>query len=409
MVDKPTTRRGRTRPAQDEALAAEPKLPVVPVYDDPPPPGLNGARPPRRRRNGGGGGGRNGQGGPAPGNQGNYGGADDRPRVRPDASRSAAFDPPQPRRGGRPGGAGGGRPPQGRGRPQQGRGGYDNRGRGPQGPAPTVNPQGGPSYNPRSVPSGQLPPNVVYGINAVSVALDSGLLRALYFDQGRQTERTQQLHAQAHDQGVEQWPLARQPWARALPPEQHQGIAGMLFDMPSSHLEEVVAEAGPDSCILVLDRVQDPQNLGAVLRTAAATGVDAVVLPKAGGCPITPAVHKASAGMSLKVRIVEDENLARALDYLKEHGYWVIGCDSEGGEDATTFEYPQRRVIVMGNEAEGMRRLVKEGCDYIVRIPMVAGVESLNISVATAVVLYLAQADLAKAAFETGAGGGEEE
>jgi 23S rRNA (guanosine2251-2'-O)-methyltransferase len=109
--------------------------------------------------------------------------------------------------------------------------------------------------------------------------------------------------------------------------------------------------------------------------------------------------------MSLKVRIVEDENLARALDYLKEHGYWVIGCDSEGGEDATTFEYPHRRVLVMGNEAEGMRRLVKESCDYLVKIPMAPGVESLNISVATAVVLYLAQADLAKAELEEAAGG----
>ena len=146
--------------------------------------------------------------------------------------------------------------------------------------------------------------------------------------------------------------------------------------------------------------MQDPQNLGAVLRTAAATGVDAVVLPKAGGCPVTPAVHKASAGMSLIVPIVEDENLARALDYLKEHGYWVIGCDSADGEDATTFEFPHKRVIVMGNEAEGMRRLMRESCDYIVRIPMAPGIDSLNISVATAVVIYLAVADLSRADWE---------
>jgi 23S rRNA (guanosine2251-2'-O)-methyltransferase len=393
MVDKPSTRRGRTRPAQDDPAAATPGGSVpLPVYDDPPPAGLNGGprqgggnRPPRRRR-GRGGGNPNAQN-PQAGNPGG-----DRPRVRPDASRSAAFDPPQPRRGrgGAGQGVGGAQGPR-RGRPAgQGGGGQDG-------------PARGRSAGGRSVPSGQLPQNAVYGINAVSVALDNGLLKTLFFDQGHQTERTQHLHAQAHDQGVEQLPLQRQGWARALPPEQHQGIAGLLYDMPSSFLEEVVAEAGPDSCILVLDRVQDPQNLGAVLRTAAATGVDAVVLPKAGGCPLTPAVHKASAGMSLKVRIVEDENLARALEYLKEHGYWVIGCDSEGGEDATTFEYPQRRVLVMGNEAEGMRRLVKESCDYMVRIPMATGVESLNISVATAVVLYLAQADLAKARMEAAA------
>jgi 23S rRNA (guanosine2251-2'-O)-methyltransferase len=125
-----------------------------------------------------------------------------------------------------------------------------------------------------------------------------------------------------------------------------------------------------------------------------------VVLPKAGGCPITPAVHKASAGMSLVMRVVEDENLARSIEFLKDNGYWVIGCDSGEGEDATTFEFPEKRVIVMGNEAEGMRRLVRESCDYLVHIPMAVGVESLNISVATAVVLYLAQADLARAAWE---------
>ncbi len=248
------------------------------------------------------------------------------------------------------------------------------------------------------MPRGQLPDDVIYGLNPVALALDTGNLKVLYFDQGRQTERMQHLHAQAVSQGLEVRPLQRQGWAGALSPEAHQGVAGLLHARPVHYIEEVVAEAKDDSCILVLDRVQDPQNLGAVLRTAAATGVDAVVLPKAGGCPVTAAVHKASAGLSLRVRIVEDENLARALDYLKEHGYWVIGCDSAGGEDATTFEFPRKRVIVMGNEAEGMRRLTRESCDYIVRIPMAEGIDSLNISVATAVVIYLAVADLSRAA-----------
>ena len=269
--------------------------------------------------------------------------------------------------------------------------------------------QGGPQ-SPRSTPRGQLPADIVYGFNPVTVALNSEHLKVLYFDKSRQGEKYQLLHAQAKDQGVEIQPLQRQGWAKVLPAESHQGIAGRLHGMPQVFIEEIVEHAGEDSCILVLDQVQDPQNLGAVLRTAAATGVDAVVLPKAGGCPLTPAVHKASAGMSLMVPIVENENLARVLDYLKDQGYWVVGCDSEGGEDATLFEFPHKRVMVMGNEAEGMRRLVRESCDYIVRIPMANSVESLNISVAAAVVLYLAKADLARAAMEenhNGAGNGE--
>jgi len=257
-----------------------------------------------------------------------------------------------------------------------------------------------PAASPRSIPKGQLPENLVYGINPVAVALDGAQLQTLYYDNSRQSERLQHIHAQAQADNIEIRPLQRQGWAKILPAEQHQGVAGLLAEQPRIYLEELVQVVGEESCVLVLDRVQDPQNLGAVMRTAAATGVDAVVLPKAGGCPITPAVHKASAGLSLLLRVVEDENLARAIEFLKDNGYWAIGCDSSEGEDATTFEFPRKRVIVMGNEAEGMRRLVREHCDYLVRIPMAAGVESLNISVATGVVLYLAKADLARAAWE---------
>jgi 23S rRNA (guanosine2251-2'-O)-methyltransferase len=280
------------------------------------------------------------------------------------------------------------------------RDGQPQRGQRPAGGRPRAGGQA-----PRSVPKGQLPENAVYGINAVTMALQQDLLKTLYFETGSTNERITQLHALAQDKGVQTLPLSKAAWTRVLAGDQHQGVAGIIHSVATHYIEEVVENAADDSCILVLDRVQDPQNLGAILRTAAAAGVEAVVLPKAGGAPITPAVHRASAGMSMKVRIVEDENLARALDFLKEHGYWAIGCDSgEDGvepEDATTFEYPRKRVLVMGNEADGIRRLVRESCDYIVRIPMVEGVESLNVSVATAVVLYLAKADLAKAELET--------
>jgi 23S rRNA (guanosine2251-2'-O)-methyltransferase len=303
-----------------------------------------------------------------------------------------------PRRGGS-GGSGGGSKGRPRGRntgqqrrpPQKGK--QQQRGGKPQ--------QG----SPRSVPLGQLPDNFIYGAHPVAVALDQQQLKTLYFDQGRQNERLQHLHAQSAEQGVQIRPLQRQGWSKILPADQHQGIAGLVYDPPTVYIEDVVAEAGGSSAILVLDQVQDPQNLGAILRTAAAAGVDAVVLPKAGGCPITAAVHRASAGMSLVVRIVEDQNLARTIDYLKDKGYWVVGCDSGEGEDACLFEFPRKRVIVMGNEAEGMRRLTRESCDYLVKIPMAAGVESLNVSVATAVVLFLAKADLARAEFEAAQAG----
>ncbi len=286
------------------------------------------------------------------------------------------------------------------GRKRSGRGGQpQSKGRQPQGKRP---PKGkGATDAGRAVPKGQLPSGFIYGVNPVSVALDLQRLKVLFFDKSRVSERLQHIHAQAQLAGVEIRPLQRQGWSRILPAELHQGIAGLLYDAPNSYLEEIVHDVGEDSCIVVLDRVQDPQNLGAVLRAAAAAGVDAVVLPKAGGCPVTAAVHRASAGMSLKVRIVEDENLARAIEFLKDHDYWVVGCDAAEGEDATLFEFPHKRVLVFGNEAEGMRRLVRESCDYAVKIPMAEGVESLNISVATGIVLYLARADLARAEHES--------
>jgi 23S rRNA (guanosine2251-2'-O)-methyltransferase len=285
------------------------------------------------------------------------------------------------------------------GQPQRGPG----QQRGPQQRGTRQRAAGGQS--PRTAPKGQLPEQAIYGVNAVTMALQQDMLKQLYFETGSASERVTQLHALAQEKGINTLPLTKAPWTRVLAPDHLQGVAGIIHEVHTHYLEDVVEGAKDDSCILVLDRVQDPQNLGAILRTAAAAGVDAVVLPKAGGAPITPAVHRASAGMSMRVRIVEDENLARALDFLKEHGYWAIGCASgEDGiepEDATTFEYPRKRVLVMGNEAEGLRRLVRESCDYIVRIPMDEGVESLNVSVATAVVLYLAKADLAKAELES--------
>jgi len=273
-------------------------------------------------------------------------------------------------------------------------------GRGKPGGAQRGRPQQNKAAGPRSAPKGQLPPRLVYGINAVGVAIETGQLKTLFYDKSRQSERLQHIHAHAQAEHIDIQPMQRQGWSKILPTEMHQGVAGMLLEQPAYYLEEIVHDVKEDSCILVLDRIQDPQNLGAVLRTAAATGVDAVVLPKTGGCTVTPAVHKASAGMSLVMKVVEDENLSRAIDFLKDNGYWVIGCDSAGGENATTFEYPHKRVIVMGNEAEGMRQMIRESCDYLVKIPMDEGVESLNISVATGIVLYLARADLARAEIE---------
>lgn len=258
------------------------------------------------------------------------------------------------------------------------------------------NRQGG--YIRRSAPKNQLPEALIYGINPVSVALQQGRLRKLFIDNDASNPRLLDILEIADAAGIEHQTLESQGWGDALSRDMHQGVAGLLSGRSFQSIEELVGklDANADSTILFLDKIQDPHNLGAVLRTAAATGVDAVVLPKSGGCGLTPAVHKASAGMSLVVNVIEDVNFAQALAFLKQQGYWVVGCDSGGGEDATSFAFPKRRVLVMGSEGSGIRRLVRESCDHLVKLPMAEGVESLNISVATGVILYMAQASSAR-------------
>ncbi|MCB1217038.1 23S rRNA (guanosine(2251)-2'-O)-methyltransferase RlmB [bacterium] len=326
--------------------------------DDRPRGGGGGYRP----REGGGGGYRPREGGSGGGYRPREGGGVYRPR-RDHDSRPPRFD----------GQRGGGRDDRG---PRQDSGGYR-----------------------RSAPKNQLPEALIYGINPVSVALERSRLRRIFIDQDSDNPRLLDLLESAEEAGVEIQPLSSQGWGDALSRDMHQGVAGLLSGRSFLNIEEIVAklDSTAQSTILFLDKIQDPHNLGAVLRSAAATGVDAVVLPKTGGCGLTPAVHKASAGMSLVVNVIEDVNFAQALAYLKQQGYWVVGCDSGGGEDATRFEFPQRRVLVMGSEGSGIRRLVRESCDHLVKLPMADGVESLNISVATGVVLYMAQASALRA------------
>ena len=153
-------------------------------------------------------------------------------------------------------------------------------------------------------------------------------------------------------------------------------------------LEELVLAAGRDVLLLVLDGVQDPHNLGACLRCADAAGVSAVIAPKDRAAGLTPVVRKVAAGAAETVPFVQVTNLARTLKRLKELGVWIVGTEGEAGKDLYEADLKGPLAIVMGAEGAGMRRLTREGCDFSVRLPMRGVVESLNVSVATGIVLY---------------------
>ena len=147
-------------------------------------------------------------------------------------------------------------------------------------------------------------------------------------------------------------------------------------------------KAEKDTLLLVLDGVTDPHNLGACLRSAEAAGVTAVVVPKDKAAGITPTVRRASAGAADRLAFFAVTNLARTLKALKDKGVWLVGLAGDVSGDFYALDLKGSIAIVMGSEGEGMRRLTREACDFLARIPMRGGVESLNVSVATGVALF---------------------
>ncbi|HME61662.1 MAG TPA: 23S rRNA (guanosine(2251)-2'-O)-methyltransferase RlmB, partial [Candidatus Binatia bacterium] len=151
---------------------------------------------------------------------------------------------------------------------------------------------------------------------------------------------------------------------------------------------ERIAPPSISERILILDGLTDPRNFGALLRTADATGVRYVMIPKNRSVEVSPLVTKASAGASYHLNVVKVTNLRRAIVNLKENGYWVVGLDAKSRETAYERDFPTRLAIVIGSEGSGMRPIILRECDLLVSIPMLGKVASLNVSVAAAVFLY---------------------
>ena len=140
--------------------------------------------------------------------------------------------------------------------------------------------------------------------------------------------------------------------------------------------------------IVILDEIEDPHNFGAIVRTAAASGADLIIIPDRNAAQVTETVINVSAGTIFKIRISKVKNIASCMETLKKNGFWITGTDMDGSSNYSDYDYTNKSVIVIGNEGKGLRRLVKEKCDDVVRIDIMNGVESLNASVAAALVLF---------------------
>lgn len=177
---------------------------------------------------------------------------------------------------------------------------------------------------------------------------------------------------------------------RLVPPGTvHQGLVLEAGPLPRRSPDELGADPAAASLVLALDQVGDPRNLGAILRTAAALGVDGVLVPERRSADLGGACAKAASGALDLVPVVEVVNLARALERLKERGFWLVGLDAAGPDRLEDLPPERRRVLVLGAEGPGLRRLVAETCDHLARLEIDPRMESLNVSVAAGIALYL--------------------
>jgi len=236
---------------------------------------------------------------------------------------------------------------------------------------------------------------VLYGLHSVEEALKAGRRRFDHVLVAREREdlRLEHLVAALRQSGVPVRQESREQLTLLAKTPAHQGVVALVRPQEFLSIEDLFTPdpraANPSArLMLALDGVEDPQNLGALLRVADGAGVDGVVLTERRSAPLSPVAVKASAGAAEHLRIARVVNLVRALEELKRQKLWIVGLDERGTVDYDQFDLTGDCVLVLGREGAGLHDLVRRTCDHLLRIPMAGGVSSLNVSAAGAVVLY---------------------
>ena len=233
---------------------------------------------------------------------------------------------------------------------------------------------------------------LIYGFHAVLARLrhdPSGVLE-IYLDLTRRDARARDLVHQAKDNGVKLAQVEADRLTRLVgKAAKHQGVVARVKPVALSHsLDEILENLSGPPLLVILDGVTDPHNLGAIMRSADAFGVHAVIAPKDNAVGINATVEKVASGAAETVPYIMVTNLARTIEDLKEHNIWVIAADMDGEQPLSGIDAKTGIAWVLGAEGEGMRRLTRESCDLVVRIPMGGDVASLNVSVSAGVCLF---------------------
>jgi 23S rRNA (guanosine2251-2'-O)-methyltransferase len=229
----------------------------------------------------------------------------------------------------------------------------------------------------------------LFGVNAVSEALSQGRqIDVLYVERGSRNARLISVREQAQQQGIRVQVCERRQLEELVGEVRHQGVIAQVKGRDTVSLAQLLEQfPPPSSFFLVLDSVTDPHNFGALIRSAAAAGCQAVIYAKDRSCPVTGIVEKTAAGTIAHIQLCQVTNLARAIEEMKKVGVWVYGLAGEEGQSLYEAPLSAPVALVAGSEGKGIRPLIRKLCDGLVAIPMPGQVESLNVSVATGIAL----------------------
>jgi 23S rRNA (guanosine2251-2'-O)-methyltransferase len=230
------------------------------------------------------------------------------------------------------------------------------------------------------------------GVNSIMEALrGKRKVHKIYVQEGRAGKKVEELLRLAQKKGIYCQYVDKQRLDGIYTSANHQGIVAQVDSYEYSGVDEILEQAalsGQEPFILILDGIEDPQNLGSIIRTAECAGVHGIIIPQHSSAEVTAAVARASAGAVEHIRIARETNLVNCIKHLQEQGLWVVGASMDGSVEYFNCQLPSPTAIVIGGEGSGIRRLVRQNCDLLVKIPMLGRISSLNASVAAGLIIY---------------------
>ena len=235
--------------------------------------------------------------------------------------------------------------------------------------------------------------DILYGINPITEAVKASKRKCfrIVIEDGKMNPRLKALMTLVRSKNILVKSISKGEFKKQYRPYIHQGIIGYFSTKKTLELHELIANAlekSADPILVISDGIQDPHNLGAIIRSAAAMGIQGMILPKHRGAPLNETVAKCSSGAIEKLPITCVPNLSNAIEELKKSGFWIVGIDPEGTTSCYDFKFEMPVALLIGNEGKGIRPLLKKNCDFTLSIPMASSMNSLNASAAGAVVFY---------------------